>query len=242
MGGRQVAPSHKAGRNGKKQINSRIEKQLCKKAKGATFPRWHHVPTLSRNSGKLLFSKEFDIYAHERGCTNAPAARSLRSPPCRKPVPGLLPEASAGPGLPATDPSLLPCGCEQPALAPGGRWGGLSISSWVQTPRKVQGAGSVLGSPACSQRFGGGEVPGVLWIISAGAGLGTGPRQPPKEAGAGARRGRGCVINGDDSVGKWDSSSFISLKHESEAADGKGRKSRAGRSQASGAVAGGTAG
>lgn len=63
-------------------------------------------------------------------------------------------------------------------------------------------------------------MPGGLWSISAGAGNGT--SAPPKEDGAGARRGCRCVINGDDSIGKWDSSSFISLKHESEAADGKG--------------------
>lgn len=41
-----------------------------------------------------------------------------------------------------------------------------------------------------------------------------------KEAGAGARRR--CGIAGDDSADKWDSSSFISFKRESEAAAGKG--------------------
>lgn len=92
----------------------------------------------------------------------------------------------------------------------------------VQGPRCEVSAGSL----ARSSCFGQGEVLGVLWSTSAGAGLGTGTGQLPKEAGAGARRG--CRINGDDSVGKWDSSSFISLECESEAADGKGRQGRTG--------------
>lgn len=99
------------------------------------FPCWHHLPTLSRNHGKhFLRNLTFMLVRGVAQLLQRPGA-------CAHPrLSGQCPEPSSGPGLPAWDHSLYPCGSEQLGLALCGCWGGFSIFSWVQTPCKA-GAG-----------------------------------------------------------------------------------------------------